>query len=810
MRVINKISILLLLITLILNNVGVVNAEQIPISKLPFKFVSTIKNNKDIVTQIKFNNKKIKINEVELTINKVDNKKPVFSQKVKVKNPKLINGIKPDTEYFFDIKIKRTNQIETYTGKFVINTKKLQKNVKYSIANAIIINVNHNIITLKEVTAALVRNETESNNTYTSANTIYDNEDVYGLISSTTDVDWYKVQFSSNGKADFSLGNIPTGCDYDIYLYDSDGTTQLASSIYGGNTNELVSQFSVTAGKWYYIRVIPYSGYNVSSSYLLRAKNYPTTSGDMYEPNNSTTDATSIGNNFTTSSVNIDNTSDVDYYKFTLSSRSNINIQLSNIPSGTDYEMKLFNSTETEIGSSTAGGNTAESIPMTLDAGTYYIKIYSFSGSSTSNYYLQVSSTSLVSGDRYEPNDTISVATNIASSSIVNDATLHSSSDIDYFKFALNSKSNVNIGLSNIPTGTDYDIKVYNSAGSEVSSSTAGSNTSENISATLDTGTYYVKAYSYSGSSTSPYYLQINSTIIDIESPSIPEDLTVSVQYNLNGKLSWLPSSDNVGVMGYYVYRDSTYIGSTSSTSYTLNNTNLANGTYEYTIKAYDAAGNVSQSSSPITVYVPKTIQVGTEYFASLDIPGELDVYSFTPTTSGLYVIQTTGSTDTVGELFDSSEGILKRNDDMVDTNTMIYYYLEANQTYYFTVEHFDPDGVGAYGIKVVSSPLSDDNYTSRTILLNSRLSGNINYYGDEDVFTFTPTATRTYTIESSGVTDVVGVIYDQVETELAYDDDSGTFPNFKLTLTLNANQTYYIKVTPFVTNTGAYSLIIQ
>jgi chitodextrinase len=64
---------------------------------------------------------------------------------------------------------------------------------------------------------------------------------------------------------------------------------------------------------------------------------------------------------------------------------------------------------------------------------------------------------------------------------------------------------------------------------------------------------------------------------------------------------SWTASTDNIGVIGYDVYRNGLLIGGTSGTAFT--NTGLTAGTtYGYTVRAKDAAGNVSASSSTLSV----------------------------------------------------------------------------------------------------------------------------------------------------------------------------------------------------------------
>lgn len=116
--------------------------------------------------------------------------------------------------------------------------------------------------------------ESEPNNTIATATIIYDNDTVTGKISSTSDVDYYKIKFSNNGTANFWLGNIPSGKDFDLYLCNSAGTT-LASSTTATGNQEIITQYSVTAGVWYYIKVVGYNGsYDASHSYTLRVRNY--------------------------------------------------------------------------------------------------------------------------------------------------------------------------------------------------------------------------------------------------------------------------------------------------------------------------------------------------------------------------------------------------------------------------------------------------------------------------------------------------------------------------------------------------------
>jgi chitodextrinase len=89
----------------------------------------------------------------------------------------------------------------------------------------------------------------------------------------------------------------------------------------------------------------------------------------------------------------------------------------------------------------------------------------------------------------------------------------------------------------------------------------------------------------------------------DTQPPSAPANLTVSGTTSTSVSLSWRASTDNVGVDGYYVYRTvqgrTTLAKTVTGTTYT--DTGLSrNSNYSYSIKAYDAAGNVSQASNSV------------------------------------------------------------------------------------------------------------------------------------------------------------------------------------------------------------------
>jgi cellulose 1,4-beta-cellobiosidase len=116
--------------------------------------------------------------------------------------------------------------------------------------------------------------------------------------------------------------------------------------------------------------------------------------------------------------------------------------------------------------------------------------------------------------------------------------------------------------------------------------------------------TYTVKAFDAAGN-LSPASAAVTATTGsagggDTTPPSTPTNVTAGSVTSTSVSLSWSPSTDNVGVAGYRVYRGSALAGTTASTSFT--DTGLTPSTqYSYTVVAYDAAGNVSPASAAVS-----------------------------------------------------------------------------------------------------------------------------------------------------------------------------------------------------------------
>lgn len=95
------------------------------------------------------------------------------------------------------------------------------------------------------------------------------------------------------------------------------------------------------------------------------------------------------------------------------------------------------------------------------------------------------------------------------------------------------------------------------------------------------------------------YYNNQSTTYVDNVKPSTPTNLSTSFINETSSNLSWDPSSDNIGVKGYNIYRGSSLIDSTVNTSYIV--TDISDNSKNlFTVKAKDAAGNLSEESNQV------------------------------------------------------------------------------------------------------------------------------------------------------------------------------------------------------------------
>ncbi|HSM38247.1 MAG TPA: DNRLRE domain-containing protein, partial [Candidatus Limnocylindrales bacterium] len=117
----------------------------------------------------------------------------------------------------------------------------------------------------------------------------------------------------------------------------------------------------------------------------------------------------------------------------------------------------------------------------------------------------------------------------------------------------------------------------------------------------------------------------------DNEPPSAPTGLDAAAPSSNRVDLTWNAATDNVGVTGYEIWRDGSLVTTVGQQTTFSDLGRAADTTYQYQVRARDAAGNVSAPSNTATVTTPAAPGGGTFTFAP---SADSYVESASPTTN--------------------------------------------------------------------------------------------------------------------------------------------------------------------------------
>ncbi len=113
---------------------------------------------------------------------------------------------------------------------------------------------------------------------------------------------------------------------------------------------------------------------------------------------------------------------------------------------------------------------------------------------------------------------------------------------------------------------------------------------------------YYVKAFD-TANNEGPASNTVTRSFVDSTPPSAPSGLARTLS-GFTVRLTWRASTDNVGVQSYTIYRGGVAVGTSTSLAYTDTTAPLGK-TSTYTVRARDAAGNLSAASGSVSAAVP-------------------------------------------------------------------------------------------------------------------------------------------------------------------------------------------------------------
>src|SRR5881392_3830045 len=199
-------------------------------------------------------------------------------------------------------------------------------------------------------------------------------------------------------------------------------------------------------------------------------------------------------------------------------------------------------------------------------------------------YWMPRSATTLADStgpDTVAPSTPAGLTASAASSSRINLSWLAATDNVGVIRYSVYRDG---VQIASVP-GTSYSNTGL-SAGTTYSYTVAASDAARNASA---------QSSAVSATTKAP---------LDTQAPSIPTNLAASAITPTTLTLSWNAATDNVAVAGYRVYLNGTLLLSPSSTSAQIIEL-TPNFTRSFTVAAFDAAGNASAPSAPLSVTTP-------------------------------------------------------------------------------------------------------------------------------------------------------------------------------------------------------------
>lgn len=266
--------------------------------------------------------------------------------------------------------------------------------------------------------------------------------------------------------------------------------------------------------------------------------------------------------------------------------------------------------------------SSATAYTVAASAATTSVNITGLTASSTYDWRVRANCTSLSSAFANAQFTTGTVQTtcpstydNVANGAFSNAQTIPLNTDIkgrisptgdnDYYRFVITTGGTATITLTTLPG--DYDIRLYNSAQSQLAISQNGGTLNETINRTFTAGTYFARVYGYNGANSSTVCYTLKVATGTASSPETGNEVDITgkgkiqmfpnpVQKTLNLNIAGLTTRADIKVFdmnGRQLMRRQTTTANT-----VLDVHKLANGVYF--IKVDDINGNTIYQSKVV------------------------------------------------------------------------------------------------------------------------------------------------------------------------------------------------------------------
>ena len=441
---------------------------------------------------------------------------------------------------------------------------------------------------------------------------------------------------------------------------------------------------------------------------------------------------------------------------------------------------------------------------------------------------------------------TIAQAANLSVNQSVS-ARIDRGGDVDMFRVRVEAGQAYTFATS-LGSLDDSVLTMYDASGRQIAMNDDGGN---GLASRIQwranfSGDVYLSVRGYSGSQTGSYILSASGPADD-HGDVASQATRLSVGGSASGRLESSRDVDvfRVDVRQGSVYEFNTTLGSLRDTTLTLRDaagnriafdddggnglasrirfTATQDGPVYLTVDGYgDQTGDYRISASMIDDRGSETGSarsnaIGARVSGNLERAGDVDTFRFDVRQGAAYRFETQlGSLrDSVITLVDSAGNRLASNDDGGNgLASRLDWTARHDGPVFVQVRGYSDSQTGTYTLQ---SSMRDDYSNQRTgaqsVSVGSRINGNIETGGDNDVFRLQARRGTTYTLETSlgSLRDSVITLTDASGRQLAFDDDGGDGLASRITWTATQDGPVFLTVRGYSgSQTGTYSLTVS
>ena len=329
-----------------------------------------------------------------------------------------------------------------------------------------------------------------------------------------------------------------------------------------------------------------------------------------------------------------------DYYKFTLTQASEVDLSLSNLSDDADLALIFDANSNGQIDSREILAQVAlndssnRSLTYPLGVGDYFVRVFTDSSEHNTAYDLNISSTVLSIPDNAGGNFETARDLGILAGQQSFTDYVGNIDPNDYYRFELATDGSVQIAISGEETDSDVRLEVYDSSGNRFVNST------DSTDINLFAGTYYARTFPRTGNT--DYTIDFSTTsLVDQAGNSFDNARNIGILTNEQIFSDWVGSID---ANDYYRFElldpssiDLTLSGLTDNANIILFDSNgrrLAQSTNFGTNQETISTADLASGTYYVQVYQASS-NIDTNYSLRVDAtaapPAPFDIISVTP-----------------------------------------------------------------------------------------------------------------------------------------------------------------------------------